>query len=199
MGVAQSTPLDDDLTELARIDLPIDLPGPFTAARYGGGPGRASALKSHVAWPYRIAEPGETMTAARPHCPDLDMTDWPRVRIVMYESRPEFIAPFIDALLKLADRGPFVTVADARRATAVDAATRQRLFEGFRRVQATGQWRAEALILNDPLLRGIATAYSWVRRSSAPFRVFATFADAERWMDKTQPAVLSPTPASAHH
>jgi hypothetical protein len=128
--------------------------------------------------------------AAAPRPAIVDAARWPWVRIVLYEASPELIDPFIDSLLALAKRGPFVTVADATKATVVDAKTRKRFFDGLQRVQDTGSWRAEAIVIDDPLLRGIVTAYSWVRKAKAPLGVFSSVPAAEEWMKVTLPRVL---------
>jgi hypothetical protein len=88
---------------------------------------------------------------------------------------------FLAALTSIANRGPFVTIADARHSTSLDAALRRKLFEGLGLIHAKGNWLAEAIVLDSPVLRGIVTAYSWVRAAKAPLRVFATPEEADAW------------------
>jgi hypothetical protein len=111
----------------------------------------------------------------------IDVSAWPLVRIGLYSVTPQLVDAFLTQLAEIAERGPFVTVADARASSAPDANLRRQLFAGLQRIHDRGNWLAEAIVMDNPILRGIVTAYSWVRSVKAPLAVFSTVESAERW------------------
>jgi len=94
---------------------------------------------------------------------------------------------YVEALGEVLRRGRIGTVVDIRALDpkAVGAAERQYLAAAIDRMTAEHPNRlvAEAIVMNSALLRGLYTAYCWVRRdASYPSRAFRDVAAAESWV-----------------
>ncbi|MEQ9075112.1 MAG: hypothetical protein RLP09_14735 [Sandaracinaceae bacterium] len=117
----------------------------------------------------------------------IDASGFPLVSIVYPADSPvEGIDRYLERIGRVFERGRFVTVVDIRAVSlaVAHAANRKRVAEGIDRLTEAfpGVLVGEAVVVANGLMRGMVTAYNWLRRDkSTPTEVFTGLDDARGW------------------
>lgn len=116
----------------------------------------------------------------------IDNTQFPIVFVRYGSVNEEDLSDFLLRLEPVYQRGHLAIIADATQASISDATAERRriLAEGLKKIvdKYPNHVISEAVILSNPLVRGILTAVNWVRDpKSFPHKAFKNEAEAVAW------------------
>ena len=134
----------------------------------------------------------------------IDQSQFPilRIRFDPENTYEELNAYLSDMEAIFAEHGKFLTITDISnlQPLKVSSRLRHRMAEGVDQLAYKKAFIAEAVVISSPIIRGLFTAYSWLRRvSTHPLRSFRNMEEAEQWAQailRGKAGNQSKTPAS---